>query len=152
MGQTPFYSGLDKVFIDSPGLTYKTTGYYHFLHRAEQSKVLSRYKDLFVETKNKLSPGKSLLSKQQSVLDHLFDIEPEIIMINMNLAKKLPQSIPAMLQNDPRLIQHYQKTYVLAGLVEVHERPGLRNGNLIIPKGLHVTEYNQPLAARPSGL
>ena len=152
MGQTPFYSGLDKNFIDSLGLTYKATGYHHFLLRADQNKVLSLYKGLFVETKSKLSPEKLLLSEQQGVLDHLFDIESEIIMINVNLAKKLPNSIPAALRSDLRLAQHYQKTYVLAGLVEVYERPGLRNANPIIPKGLHVTEYNQSLAARSGGL
>jgi len=148
MGKTPFYSGLDKNYIDSRGLTYKTTGYYHFLHRAEHSILLSNYKKVFTHTKSRLSPNESLLTQKKSVLDHLFSIDPDVIMINKNLAKKLPDSVPALLQQDPRLESLYQKAYLLAGLVEVYEKPGFKKNKPITPNGLHVVELGSSLAQR----
>ncbi len=139
MGQTPYYADSDKTFIDSWGLVDRTIGSYYFKQRKDPSILFLTYDNaltwltefVFSETRDNLF--------RNQVLDHVFDAEPDVILINKALANN-PGKLPRLLRHDPRFQADYEPVYLLAGIVRVYERKGILRSDTIVPPGLIVVE------------
>jgi hypothetical protein len=129
MGQTPWYGGLDKTFIDTWGLADKSTGFAFFNHTLARSHELLPTK--FGQWSNRLirtrwpEPKRSWDFSQ--AVDHIFELNPDVIIVDtltiytpQRDAAGLPQitrdNIPGLLSTDARLAARYvrhEKWYLI---------------------------------------
>ena len=140
MGQTPWYAGADKTFIDSLGLTDRATGAYYFAGRTRRSKLLGLYDSLVLGAIRALFPGEKRAYTEQEILDYLFAAEPHLIMTNQLAIRLRPRSLPALLEKDPRLSANYARRFKLDRWVMVYERKDLPRRAITVPKGLVIRE------------
>jgi hypothetical protein len=125
MGQTPWYAGADKTFIDTTGLTYRPTAFLVLNH------VLDNSHDGFYEMYRRFS--QRLLAvfgepyrtwRRKDAVDHLLAMNPELIIVNsMYVIRTFPdgnaelitEHVPGLLFADPRLRERYveRKKYFL---------------------------------------
>jgi hypothetical protein len=117
MGQTPWYAGLDKTFIDTWGLTYRTTGYAVFDHQLASSKsaLHSSYRELSESlARFWREPTRKLDLKQAA--DHVFALEPHLIILNTLVIYErrddgtrsfASTQVPGLIAQDPRLKERY---------------------------------------------
>ena len=59
MGQTPYYAGSERMFIDTLGLTDKWIGQYLMIQRSRDQPVLRAYSDAFFGLSRILFPGQA---------------------------------------------------------------------------------------------
>jgi len=137
MGQTPWYAGSDRSFIDTLGLTNRYTGIYYFGLRAASSQTLRLWQDI---------AGKPLLMlgdldrevDAAEVATYIFAQRPQVIMLHSMVAG-IAGTIPALLASDPRLSEHYVLRCRVEGWVSVHERNDVaRTKPLMAPVGVRV--------------
>jgi hypothetical protein len=139
MGQTPFYAGPAMRFIDSLGLTDRTIGRFYF-ERWHRSDPPLRIYDALASQVVRLAFGEQRDEvSEKKALDHLFGLNPDLILTNDFSVQVDPGGIPARLTQDPRLAAGYERRYTLAGGVQVYERKGAaRKERLDVPPGLSV--------------
>ena len=145
MGQTPYYAGSDKHFIDTWGLVDRTIGHAYFRQREDASFAFRAYSGLVVA--RLLRGGDSEASAAYSMphlLDYVFDAQPDLILINSFSARAA--LLPAWILHDPRLAADYEPTYQLAGLVRIFERKPRADRTPVVPDGLEVTELDRASA------
>ncbi len=121
MGQTPWFAGRDKRFIDSFGLLNKSIGHMLFNERAEHKPILSLYKSGYDALTNLHSLDIDMSWNKKKAVDHIFDQQPELIIIN-NFVARNPSSIAASLGSDTRLSDRYRHALNINNFVIVYER------------------------------
>ena len=141
MGQTPYFAGADKVFIDSFGIADKVTGYHRFALRADRDPLLRLYRWLFFGVTAPALGWAARPYTEREALDYVFAAEPDLIMINRWVTRRLPGSLPALIGRDRRLRTRYARRAVLADLVVLYEKKDARTPFLSIPDELAVREY-----------
>jgi len=147
MGKAPYRAGLDTTFIDLLGLTDRTIGYFYFSARATRSPLL-RLACAFSER----VAGSRCANPHSArvVLDYVFGRQPDVILLNQYVIKRLPQTVPALISRDPRLSRLYEPRWLLGGLVSLYERKGLEERALRVPEGLPA--HRTPFRADPGAL
>lgn len=143
MGQTPYRAGQDKTFIDSFGLTDRTTGYSEFLTRESQGFLSRMYRPIFLRFVGRTAD----FYNRDRVLDRVFSAKPDLILINRVLTNLKPKSLTAALGSDPRLQRDYLNTFQLDTVVSVYERKGLSrtSSTVYVPDNLNVWDVHTRL-------
>jgi hypothetical protein len=121
MGQTPWYAGRDKRFIDTWGLLTKQIGYTQFQFRTRKSTLLRTYDELMFRLAGSLWPDETRRGGPAAVMSYIFDEEPELIIIN-DLGAQYPRTLPGRLSRDPRLRERYTPAYLVNKVVRIYER------------------------------
>lgn len=139
MGQTPWYGGLEKTFVDAFGLTDKTIGYFGFYERKHFSRLYMLYYRLMEKAEAAFWSEHKRIETANGILDYIFSKNPEVIMINKFVAQTFPASIPSLLEKHDRLRTHYTHVCVLHHTVAVYARNTFElKKPLTIPEGLVV--------------
>jgi hypothetical protein len=135
MGQTPWYAGGDKPVIDTFGLASKTTGYFAFTERSEESRLLGVYSDLMTSIAGYFWPKEKRVVSNQEALDYVFDANPELILINTFVTNVHPDGLTARIARDPRIKQAYRRAYVVNSVIIFSERKDIYSPdrNLVPP-------------------
>ncbi len=144
MGQTPWYAGLDKHFIDSMGLVDKPIGYYEFGKKLKRSDFLSLFDTLSTPVIRLFGGEERSRWTQQAALNYLFEQKPEVIMLHSFVVLALPESIPGLLYTDERLKKYYTKKYTV-NLTAVYERKDISwdRGGVKYPKNCICNEISE---------
>lgn len=117
MGQTPWYAGQDKVFIDTWGLTNRMTGFaiWNRWLDSEPNEIYEAYRDITSPIIAKWDADLPSLRQQQAV-DRIFAMQPHLIILNTIIIYKPgpdgapaldTRVIPGMIAQDPRLKARY---------------------------------------------
>lgn len=122
MGQTPWYAGLDKQFVDSAGLVTRAVGVSLFQERKSLG-VLELYRSFSHAVLSALWPDEPRRLGRQGILDYLFEQDPELILFHQALLLN-PKSMQSRLFADPRLLERYRPRFLLDRSVRVFERNG----------------------------
>jgi hypothetical protein len=122
MGQTPWYAGLDKRFVDSAGLVSREVGVSLF-HQRKGGGLHGLYRRLSRAVLSALWPDEPPSLGRDGVLDHLFAQDPELILLHQALLLN-PKSTQSRLLQDPRLAQRYRARFLLDEAVSIFERRG----------------------------
>lgn len=120
MGQTPYFAGRDKEFIDFLGLITKPVSLFMFNQNAQSSYVKRTYKALADE----LISIKSRSNRDidiDAAFAHITKTRPDIVMISWLVAASIPNSMTAHVANSHWLKDNYTKKYNVAGLVDIYE-------------------------------
>ncbi len=106
MGQTPWYAGLDKTFVDTTGLTYRATGFAIFNENLKKDAPASLvfYRRLSDAILAPWGPPEYRSFDRQQAVDRVFALEPELIILN---ALFVSDSVPSLIARDPRLSARY---------------------------------------------
>jgi hypothetical protein len=145
MGQTPWYAGLDKHFIDSLGLVDKPIGYAMFNEKLGNSGFLQLFNMLSSPIIEALSGEDRSQWNKQSAVDYIFEQEPEVIMLHGIITRRFPGSIPGMLLNDQRLAKFYSHKYSI-NFTQVYERENLQREHqaIIFPENCVCKKIDTP--------
>lgn len=127
MGQTPWYGGMDKTFIDTTGLTYRPTAFLILNHALDNSGEDDAFYLFYRKVSDKLlrvfnEPYRNW--RRKDAVDHLLAMNPELIIVSaIYVIRTLPdgkeelitEHVPGMLFADPRLRERYveRKKYFL---------------------------------------
>jgi hypothetical protein len=122
MGQTPWYAGLDKSFIDTLGLTNREVGVSLFDAR-NRNGVLGLYRSISQAILSAAWPEERRSLGYEGVLDYVFARAPHLFLFHEELLS-LPNSVPSHLFRDPRLRERYRARFRLEESVRVFERKG----------------------------
>jgi hypothetical protein len=122
MGQTPWYAGLDKSFIDTLGLTTREVGVSLFDARNRQG-VLGLYRSISQTILSAAWPEERRSLGNEGILDYVFGRSPHLFLFHEELLS-LPNSVPSRLFRDPRLRERYRPRFRLEESVRVFERKG----------------------------
>jgi hypothetical protein len=93
MGQTPWYAGLDKTFIDTFGLTYKATAFTLFNQHVggNQNTLYAAYRDASERLIGMLEPQPARRWSTRQAVDHLFALNPDVfIFVSFQIGRYLP--------------------------------------------------------------
>jgi hypothetical protein len=138
MGQTPYYAGSDRAFVDLLGLTDRTVGYAIFALGVWDDPLLSRYDRLSSRLLRRVDPAHRRPVSTADVLDYLFhEADPDVVMLNRNLLRD-PNYVGALMASDPRFASRYQHHYVLGEVIDVYGRKGEAPETLVPAPGLTV--------------
>lgn len=120
MGQTPYFAGKDKVFIDFLGLVSHPIALAYFNQGAKESSIKSAYKAIFDPF---LAPPYGIYrnTNMLNALAYVQSKNPELIMIHLIVAA-LPQTLTSKVAQSDWLRDNYKKKYRLAGWIDVYER------------------------------
>jgi hypothetical protein len=141
MGQTPWYAGADKTFIDSWGLTDRPTGYYYFSRRAEYRRGVGLSERVLLRLTRWLFPEEQRIYSTPEILDYLFDADPHLILTNQFLVRRNRFKLPSLLERHPRMAERYVRRFELDDLVVIYERRDMRAREVIVPDLLSVREF-----------
>jgi len=143
MGQTPWYAGLDKHFIDSIGLIDKPVGAYLFNRKVKNSKFLAFFTTLTSPVIELFGGEKRGDWTREKALQYIFDQEPEVIMLHAMVARN-SKTVPGMLMADKRLEQFYEYKYSV-NVTQVYERKGINwdRGEIQFPKNCDCNTINE---------
>ncbi|MEN8183068.1 MAG: hypothetical protein ABFS46_11095, partial [Myxococcota bacterium] len=144
MGQTPWYAGDDKIFIDSLGLTDRVVGLHHFAGRAEREPLLGGYHALASTLLGWLFPQEQRTFTSEEALEHVFASRPQVVMLTI-FALNNPRRLPPRLQSSKVLSSGYRPAFkLLDGAVLVYERRDLPHRlELQAPAGLDVAPWEE---------
>jgi len=123
MGQTPWYAGRDKVFVDTLGLVNREVGVGLFRTR-HQSGALGAYYDVSQAVLSRLWPTERRSLAGVGLVDYFFERAPDLMLFHEDLLAQ-PNSLPARLHRDPRVQARYGERFRLMQSVRVLEREGL---------------------------
>jgi hypothetical protein len=152
MGQTPWYAGNDKIMIDAGGLLDKRIGYYIFRLRARNKWPYSTYEAVMRRLADTFWPEEDRRVTQADALDHVFDRQPEVIIVSRRTAKLFPGSLIARVLSDPRLAENYTHAYRLDGLLEVFEKKDTFSRRPVrVPPGAKVMAMGGHSGGKPAG-
>jgi hypothetical protein len=124
MGQTPYYAGSDKSFVDTAGLAERAIGLYLFKALTAQSgSALDR---LYLRLRDGLVAalfGEAPLDPARfRGVNHVLSSEPDLVLLNT--VSGVPGSLIRAVVNAPVFEEHYALRYRLNGLILVYERRG----------------------------
>jgi hypothetical protein len=124
MGQTPWYAGPDRNFVDLLGLTDQRVGYYSFKIAIQDDPLFAAYDRLATRLTHAVHPRHRRPVSEADVLDYLFEeADPDVVLVNCNFWRAL-HYVGMPLVRDPRFAARYEPHYVLGGLIDVYGRPG----------------------------
>ena len=145
MGQAPWYAGSDKVFIDNTGLTDKKIGHMDFSRKASDSSVFHLYQSLLVSLKGIFWPDEKHLYTKNELVDYLFSLQPELVLIRERYVNKIPNSVIGKIFHDERFEQRYRKVLRINKRDVLYERKDLPIVNEpVIPPGAMVEYQWEP--------
>jgi hypothetical protein len=130
MGQTPWYAGRDKVFIDTLGLTYRPAGFAFYNERLAVSgdPVQRAYQRVSEWLLHAVFGEPSRELTNQEVVERIFGLRPHLIIVNA-FVNPNSQDVPGRIARDPRLSTDYVqreapwlKFYVRLDLARADER------------------------------
>jgi hypothetical protein len=110
MGQTPWYSGLDKTFIDTLGLTYRPAGFAFYNHQiaASGSSTQKAYRALSERVLGTFWDVSSRRETNAEAVERIFALDPGVIIVNSFIDVK-GDGVPSLVARDPRLSARYVK-------------------------------------------
>jgi hypothetical protein len=129
MGQTPWYAGRDKRFVDSFGLLTRYIGFQHFGRSVERNPWLDRYVAFMEGLSAALWDGEPRRVSDADALAYIFEQGAEVIMLNTSLLWSGSRSLTAMLYGDPRLRDNYTHAYDVNQVVRIYERNDFYSGD-----------------------
>jgi hypothetical protein len=139
MGQTPWYAGRDKVFVDTLGLVNREVGVGLFRAR-NRGGALGLYANLSHAVLSTLWPGERRSLAGVGIVDYFFERNAHLMLFHEDLLG-MPNSVPARLFRDPRLTQRYRQRFLVAESVRVLEREGFAaRADFEVPEGCTVVE------------
>jgi hypothetical protein len=142
MGQTAFYAGHDKMFIDSTGLANKKIGHFYFYSRVQERPVLRLYYATLKWICTQFFPEERFIETSEEALDYLFGRGPDVVIVNVTFIRNLaPPFVPRLLLRDERLGREFERKFRLAHVVLVHERKGIQTKSFTPPRGLSVKAF-----------
>jgi hypothetical protein len=149
MGQTPWYAGPDRNFVDLLGLTDQTVGYYSFGLGLGDDRLLAAYDRLAAALTRAVHPGHLRPVSQAQLLDYLFDeADPDVVLVNRNL-RQAPRYAGRVLLADRRFDDRYESHYVLGDVIDVYGRRGQAPSTLEPARGLTVRRTRPPPRRAP---
>jgi len=115
MGQTPWYAGLDKTFIDTFGLTYKRTAFALYNRDTHgDDGVYGRYRSVSERLVGLVEDQPARHWTARQVIDHLFSLEPELFLfVGIQVEHHVDgrrEYLPGLLGDlvqDPRMSERY---------------------------------------------
>jgi hypothetical protein len=123
MGQTPYYAGSDKVFIDTVGLVTKQTGFYRFGTSFDDRPSARWLWGMRCKVLAKLTHNLCPSLEPQDTINYILDQHPDIVMVHSFIAaiygERLP---PQLLLRDASFQQLYRLRYTIDKCVQVYER------------------------------
>jgi len=149
MGQTPWYAGVDRDFVDLLGLTDRTIGYYAFGLGIANDPLLVLYDRVAAALTRWAYPGHLRPVSAAQALDHVLDgANPDVVLLNRNFTR-VPTYLGALLLGDARFAARYERHYVIGEVIDVYGRKGAAPGELAPARGLGVRRTAP--AASPRG-
>ena len=123
MGQTPYYAGDDKRFIDTLGLTTRRIGFYIFGQSFTDQPMARRFWAWRCSVLDALGRDTCPSLGLQESLDYILDQHPDVVLVRPVLAAMTGPHMPprALLDNETFKLR-YRRRYVVDGLVDVFER------------------------------
>ncbi|HXT68223.1 MAG TPA: hypothetical protein VN700_00600 [Vicinamibacterales bacterium] len=152
MGQTPWYAGADKVFIDTLGLTYRPAGLAVFNHDGQESQSSSYLAYTTVANALLRQTGRDDFRRWDlpDAVNHIFELNPDVIILNRLITgvgtgslvwRRREANVSGLIARDPRLTQRYAQLdpalvsrevpWRASALLSVYERNDLRRGRPI---------------------
>jgi hypothetical protein len=118
MGQAPWYSGPDMVFIDSWGLTDTNIGYASFSSQLDHKNIvlIGLYRSIRNQLLDYVWGKRNATTSIEGAIDYIFEQKPDVIIISDFIArcdwvndqrKKCRDNTVGKVAMDPRLRQHY---------------------------------------------
>lgn len=149
MGQTPWYAGVDRDFVDLLGLTDQTIGYYVFGLGIADDPPLALWDRVAATLTHWVYPDHLRPVSAQQALDHVFDgTNPDVVLLNRNFTR-VPSYLGALLLGDARFAARYERQYVIGEVIDVYGRKGAAPGELVPARGLPVRRTG-PAASLPA--
>jgi hypothetical protein len=123
MGQTPYYAGSDKRFIDLVGLTTKSIGFYKFSLSFDERPATRELWELRCDILERFGRDKCQLLELNSIMHSILNEKPDVIMVHAVIAAIWGDKLPPfkLLQNE-RFRREYREKYILDRYVHVYER------------------------------
>jgi len=118
MGQTAYFSGRDKTYIDMLGIMDKRIGRYYFIQQGSNHWINSQYLGLLNVLNN--DQPEVLLSNELEA--YILNQKPDLILINSIVANFVPDSLARILNDSLVSNSDYVKCGVIAHLVTVYKR------------------------------
>jgi len=144
MGQTPYFAGFDKTFIDSWGLLNRPIGYYVFSNNYQKKTSLTLY-NAFINKIFSIYPSEIKRSyTTNEILDYIFAQKPDVIIIHQLISKNLPDTLPGKIETDERFLKNYTPKYILDLWAKVYElkKKQTDSKKINIPENLYITILN----------
>lgn len=122
MGQTPYFAGSDKKFIDFLGLITKPVSMFMFNQEAQSSLIKRTYKSL-------VDPLMLITSKSNrnydidSAFSYIASKRPDIVMVHTLVATD-SRTMTAHVATSQWLKENYTEKYSIATWIKVYERNG----------------------------
>jgi hypothetical protein len=149
MGQTPWYAGTDKTFIDGAGLTDRDIAHLQLDMQQHPPSVLSLHayiRDIALRLFNQDVPQKQSLP---TVLNGIFNAKPEMIIIMSHHHDNPNHAVMHGLLTDPRLASGYYPAYKVNHFNTFYHRNDMAMpAQDIIPFTTEVQRFDTP-ATRP---
>ncbi|MFN2377867.1 MAG: hypothetical protein ABR538_15130 [Candidatus Binatia bacterium] len=140
MGQTPYFAGPDRSFLDSWGLVDKKISHYKFRGNNRES----AFYRFFLNTAEYASSrvfDEQWPATPSEALDYVFANKPDVIMLHglILVNGALKQRLPSLIFDDPRLGERYRLRHTIL-FTHVYERTDSIpwTDEVIIPRGLTV--------------
>jgi hypothetical protein len=123
MGQTAYYAGQDKQFIDTAGLVTRRIGFYKFSTSFDERPMARRLWNARCDVLSMLHRDECPSLSLEETLNYILDKHPDVVMTHTIVAKIYGENLPpfALLQDD-RFKRRYQKRYIVDGMIQVYER------------------------------
>jgi hypothetical protein len=131
MGQTPWFAGLEKNFIDAAGLTDRPIGFALFNEKAQNSHFLGVYEWLTLPLIKPFDPLERTGWNTERALDYVFEQKPELIILH---ALNKDGRLQKLLREDARFQARYSTRYTI-NWAAVYERNDFidRERELVFP-------------------
>jgi hypothetical protein len=123
MGQTPYFAGHDKRFLDTLGLTDRVVSAYWFARRAQHDPLARAY----LRLRDTLRAGLGMEPRASPTLidvrAYLLEARPALVLYNVVAGRQLEEIVLA----DPRFRRQYEARFVLRpvghplGLIRLYE-------------------------------
>ena len=127
MGQTAYFSGADKVYIDMLGIMDKRIGLYYFVTQGRHRWLNKLYLDLMAW----IIPQRPKPLRKDELESYLFQHKPDLILINSIVATFKSESLARLLLPSLTSNENYIQCGSFSGLVSVYKRKDLK---LNLPK------------------
>lgn len=123
IGQTPFYAGSDKHFIDTIGLVTRDIGLYRFQQAFDERPFMGQLWRLRCAILEGVGRGSCHALDEAAAVDYVLNRAPDVIIGHSILVKMTDPKLPAvMVFKDPRFLQLYRERYVIDRFIKVYER------------------------------
>ncbi len=123
MGQTPYYAGQDKQFIDTAGLVTRRVGFYKFGTSFDARPMAQRLWKARCAVLSTLNRGQCPSLQLAATINYILEQRPDVVMAHPIVAGIFGQNLPPIaLIQDETFRQLYEKRYIIDGMIQVYER------------------------------